>query len=190
MVKPGEVFSMWKLVGPTSEKRGYKKGRTIVNDKLVPGTGGGLCNLANTLSVAVLHTPLDIVEEHRHSDALAPDPGWKRTPLSAGTSVVYNTQDFRFKNNTDQHFQVLTWCENDNSYIEIRSDKPIKFTYEIEEEDHHFAKKGNKYYRNSKIYRITKDKDSGKVLSRDLYLDNHSDVMFDPKLIPEELIRS
>ena len=189
LVYPGETFSMWKLVGPVTTRRGFKKGRVIVNDTLVAGTGGGLCNLANTISVGVLHTPLDIVEEHRHSDALAPDPG-KRTPLSAGTSVSYNTLDFQFENNTDQVFQFLTWCKDDYSYLEIRSDKPIPFKYEIEEEDHHFAKEGDKYYRNSKIYRITKDKATNKVLSKELYLDNHSIVMFDHALIPKDQIKN
>ena len=61
--------------------------------------------------------------------------------------------------------------------------------YELTEEDPHFQKEGEKYYRVSRIYRNTIDKDSGKVLQKDLVLDNHSEVMFDYALIPQEQIR-
>ncbi len=58
--------------------------------------GGGLCNLANTINLLVLHSPLEITEFHTHSDALAPDDG-ERIPLKDGTCVGYNYIDYRFK---------------------------------------------------------------------------------------------
>ena len=62
----------------------------------LPGLGGGLCNLANTIYWIVLHSPLEVTEFHQHSDALAPNEG-KRMPFSSGTSVCYNNVDYRFK---------------------------------------------------------------------------------------------
>ncbi len=188
LIRPGETFSFWKTVGKITKKKGYKNGRIIKNNKLIPGLGGGLCNLGNTIHRLVLHSPLKVTEFHKHSDALAPD-GAVRIPLSSGTSVNYNNVDFRFYNNTDQTVQLLVWIENDYLYGELRSETPFANSYALIEEDHHFRKEGEKYYRFSKIYRQTTENASGTVLEKKLILDNRSEVMFDYEAIPKELIR-
>lgn len=188
VIRPGEEFSFWQLVGKTTRRKGYKEGRIIRNNKLVAGTGGGLCNLANTIHLLVLNSPLTVTEFHNHSDALAPDHG-KRIPLSAGTSVSYNNLDFRFKNETDQDFQLLVWCEGEQLNAQLRSQQDIPHRYALTEEDHHFRKEGEKFYRISRIYRQAWDKRSGDLIEKKLILDNHSEVMFDPRLIPAEQIR-
>lgn len=188
VIRPGETFSFWKTVGPITSKRGYKKGRVIENGKLITGIGGGLCNLANVLYVMALHSPLDVTEVHYHSDALAPDHG-KRVPMSAGTSVNYNYMDLRFKNNTDTAFQIFTHVENETLFAQLRCEAEAPFDYSISEENHRFLKEGDKYYRVSKIYRDTLDKASGKIIKHELIRDNHSPVMFDYSLIPQEMIK-
>ena len=101
LIRPGEMFSFWHTVGKTTKKKGYKDGRVIIHNKLIPGLGGGLCNLGNTIHYMVLHSPLQVTEFHHHSDALAPEEG-KRVPFSTGTSISYNYIDYRFINNTDR----------------------------------------------------------------------------------------
>ena len=188
IIKPGESFSFWKTVGKISESKGYKNGRVLVKNKLQPGLGGGLCNLANTIHLLIIHSPLEVTEFHSHSDALAPD-GDKRIPFSAGTSVLYNYIDYRFKNNTEQAFQLRLWCGDDNLNGELRCENEIPNYYEISEENHHFEKEGDKYYRISKIYKNTFDKNTNELLDKKLILDNHSEVMYDYNLIPKELIK-
>lgn len=188
VVHPGETFSFWKTVGKVTKKKGYKEGRIIRKNKLVPGVGGGLCNLGNSIHLLVLHSPLRVTELHHHSDALAPD-GDKRVPYSAGTSVSYNSLDFRFRNDTDQDVQICTWCDEDRVYTQLRSLREFPHTYRLEEEDHHFRPEGEKFFRISKIYRCTMDRVSGEVVGRELVWDNHSEVMFDYSQIPQELIR-
>ena len=183
VIHPGETFSFWRTVGTVNEKKGYKKGRVIKR------TGGGLCNLANTINNLILHSPLEIIEFHKHSDALASDIG-HRVPMANGTSVSYNYIDYRCKNTTDQDIQLLLWCDDTKLYGELRSEKPFPWKYELTEENHHFQKEENDYYRVSKIYRNTIDKNTGKQINKELIWDNHSLVMFDPSLIPEEMIVS
>lgn len=190
IIHPGQEFSFWKLVGKINKKSGYKDGRVIIGNQLVADIGGGLCNLANTLHLLVVHSPMDITELHTHSDALAPDEG-KRVPFANGTSVAYNNQDYRFKNNTDQDIQIVIGNSDDNLQLigELRSEKEFPWFYELVEEDHHFKKSNQTFYRNSKIYRLTRDKSTGQELARELILKNHSEVMFDYDLIPKDLIR-
>lgn len=189
IIHPGEVFSFWKLVGKVTKRKGYLEGRVIVRKKLTVGLGGGLCNLSNSLNRMVLHSPLTLAEFHTHSDALAPDEG-KRIPLGAGTSVSYNYVDYRFKNNTDQDFQVCIWCDGEDLCGELRAVYEPENIYELVEEDRHFRKEGNKYYNVSKIYRVAKDRQTNQQTDKELIWDNHSEVMFDYSLIPDELVRT
>ena len=188
IIKPGEEFSFWSLVGNTTKRKGYQEGRVIFNEEVVPGIGGGLCNLANLLHLLIVHSPMEITEFHAHSDALDPDKG-ERKPFANGTSVQYNNQDYRFKNNTDQVMQLRTWVDNEILFGELRSESQFPFTFQIIEEDHHFKKEGNHYYRNSMIYREKLDRKTEEILGKELILKNHSMVMYDPNLIPKEMIR-
>ena len=187
IINPGETFSLWKIVGKPSKKNGYKEGRVIQSNKLITGIGGGLCNLANSIHLSILNSPLEVIEFHKHSDALAPDNG-NRIPFSSGTSVSYNNLDYQFKNNTDQKIQLCLWCDGEIFYTELRSEYEFPTTYEIFEEDHHFKKEGNKYYRCSKIYRNIRNRKTNELIKKELILDNYSEVMYDYELIPKEQI--
>lgn len=188
LIRPGETFSFFNLVGKITEKKGYKAGRVIRNGKLVGDIGGGLCNLANTIHLLVLDTPMEVTEFHAHSDALAPDHGM-RVPLSAGTSVFYNYIDFRFRNNTDQTYQLAFRFDDARMYGELLAEHDIPWSYRIVEDDHHFQREGDEFYRVSKIYREVTDKATNEMLRRELIWDNHSKVMFDPTEIPVDQIR-
>ena len=188
IIHPGEVFSFWKVLGQVNKRKGYKEGRIIRNNKLIKGTGGGLCNLANTISNLILLSPLEITEFHKHSDALASDIG-HRIPLANGTSVSYNYIDYRFRNNTNQNMQIVLWCDDEKLYGELRGEKDFPYKYKLIEENHHFKIENEKMYRISKIYRVTIDKKDDSIIDKELIWDNHSLVMFDYDLRPKELIK-
>ncbi len=188
VIHPGEVFSFWETIGKITKSRGYKDGRVIIRNKMTSSVGGGLCNLGNTIHWLVLHSPLDVTEFHSHSDACDPDHG-KREPFNSGTSVSYNYIDYRFKNNTDQDIQLILYCDDEKLYGELRSESEFPYEFEIVEENHHFHKEGEKYYRISQIYKNTIEKATGNIIDKKLVWDNHSVVMYDHNLIPEEMIR-
>ena len=190
VLEPGETFSFWRQVGKTSKRNGFSEGRVLINGRLVAGVGGGLCNLANTLNLLALHSPLTITEMHHHSDALAPDPNNKHVPYSAGTSVNYNFIDLRFRNDTDRPIQICTWCEGDNLNAALCTTEEFPYTYRLTEENHHFHQEDDgRFFRNSLIYRETIDKTTGQVVNRELNWKNHSEVMFDYALIPKDQIK-
>ena len=188
LLKPGEEFSFWRSVGPTTARRGYQAGRVIERGTLVTGIGGGLCNLGNTIHLLALHSPLTVTEVHYHSDALAPDHG-ERVPMSAGTSVRYNYIDLRLRNDTEQTFQFLAEVKDETLFAELRCEQELPFSYAVTEENHRFVQENGKFYRMSRIYRDTLEKDSGKLIRHELIRDNRSEVMFDPALIPQALLQ-
>ena len=189
IIHPGEIFSFWYIVGQATKEKGYKDGLVISKTGFTKDIGGGLCQLANMIHYLVLNSPLEVVELHHHSDALFPDDR-RRVPFGTGTSIFYNYLDYRFRNNTDQNIQLLLWVDNDILCGELRSEKEFPNRYKLEEENHHFKKENNKYYRISQVYRITIDRKTNKEINKELILDNHSEVMYDYSLIPESEIRN
>lgn len=189
VIHPGEEFSFWKTVGKATEKEGYQKGLIIKKGEFKSGYGGGLCQMANMIHWLVLNSPLEVTELHHHSDALFPDER-RRVPFGTGTSVYYTLLDYRFKNTASFDVQILVWIENGELCGELRSEEKFPFRYRLKEENHHFRKEGDDYYRISQVYRYVIDRESGNEVRKELILDNHSKVMYDHSLIPEDQIRN
>ena len=187
VIRPGETFSFWKTVGSTTKKKGYLEGLFIEGGNLKSGTGGGLCQLANMIHWLVLNSPLQDTELHHHSDALFPDDR-RRVPFGTGTSICYNYIDYRFKNTTDQAVELRIWLDGDDLRGELRSERPFPCTYRLVEENHHFRKEEDGWYRISQVYKVETDRAENKDIRKELILDNHSRVMYDPALIPPEQI--
>ena len=189
IVNPGEEFSFWNVVGNATKRKGYQEGLVISNSQMKKGIGGGLCQMANMIHWLVLHTPLEVTELHHHSDALFPDVK-RREPFGTGTSISYKALDYRFKNTTQYQVQIRVWLDDTFLYGEIRSSKPLDREYKIIEEDNHYAKdEKGVFYRNSKVYRIINDKETHEKIKKELILNNHSKVMYDYSLIPNNEIR-
>lgn len=187
IINPGQTFSYWHTLGKIRKQDGYKKGLVITKKGFTSGYGGGLCQMANMIHWLVLNSPLDVVELHHHSDALFPDDR-RRVPFGTWTSVSYNYIDYRFKNNTNQKIQILVWVENGELCGELRSEHAFPYRYKLVEENHHFQKEGNDYYRISQVYRYVIDRETNKEVAKELILDNHSLVMYDYNLIPKDQI--
>lgn len=179
IIKPNEVFSFWKLVGKTSLSKGYKEGLTISKNTTSSGIGGGMCQFTNLIHWMILHSPLDIIEHHHH-DQFDLFPDFNRViPFGTGTSIVYNYLDYRFKNNTDITFQLITYTTDEYLCGELRSNKPLDTSYYIYVENEYFSKENDIVYRNNTIYRNIIDKKTGNILKKELIKKNHAKVMYD-----------
>ena len=178
IIKPGEVFSFWRLVGFCSEKKGYKRGLTIKGNASSDGIGGGMCQFTNLLHWLVLHSPLDIIERHHHNRFdLFPDFG-RQVPFGCGTSIFYNYLDYRFKNNTGNEFQIFVTVDSEYLCGELRARYPLDKSYHIIERDNHFVCEEDGKYRINKVYRQTVNKGTGNILSEELIESSHAKVMY------------
>lgn len=191
VIRPGEMFSLWRLVGRTSAAKGYREGLLIKQGKLARGIGGGLCQLSNMIHWMVLHSPLEIIEHHHHDGRdLFPDFG-RRVPFGVGTSISYNYLDYRFKNTTEQTFQLRLWSDNTYLYGELRAERALPEKYHIRVGNEHFAKENGKWYRNNRVYRLRINKQSGKeAVQPELLKVNHAEVMYDEQFISPDKKRT
>lgn len=179
IIKPGETFSLWKLVKCCSEKNGYKEGLTISSGKPSSGIGGGLCQLSNLIHWIILHTDMKITEHHHH-DQIDLFPDFKRViPFGTGTSIMYNYLDYRFKNVTNITYQLIIYVTDEYLCGELRADKRQDYKYHIQAEDVFFSKENDEVYRNGKVYREKNDCRTGKCVSKELIRINHAKVCYD-----------
>jgi hypothetical protein len=114
-IKPGEIFSFNKTVGPRTPARGYEKAIIYVNKEKVEDYGGGICQVSTTLYNTVLSASLPVLERHLHS---LPVP---YVLLGKDATVNYGTKDFKFKNNQKKVLVIKTNVEKNKLTIELYS---------------------------------------------------------------------
>lgn len=92
VLMPGEEFSFNEVVGKRTIQDGYKNAKIYENGQVVDGLAGGICQISSTLYNSVLLANLEIVERRNHSYTAS------YVPAGRDATVVYGTQDFKFKN--------------------------------------------------------------------------------------------
>ncbi|MBQ6377374.1 MAG: VanW family protein [Prevotella sp.] len=186
LIRPGEVFSVWKLIGRTTKRKGYKEGLTIAKGQPSQGIGGGLCQLSNLIHWLVLHSDLTIVEHHHHDGLdLFPDFG-RQIPFGTGTSISYNYIDYRVKNETANTYQLRLCTDDEYLCGELRAMELLPHTFHIHAENECFTRENGTIYRNGLVYRDIIDRQTGLHLESQLIRTNHAKVMYD---LPPTAIR-
>lgn len=110
LLLPGEVFSLMEAIGPVDSENGYYSAPIIFNGKLIPGVGGGVCQVATTLYNAVLNAELEIVERRNHSMPVG------YVPLGQDATVSGDVVDFKFKNNTEYPLYIESYIKENKLY--------------------------------------------------------------------------
>ena len=160
IIKPGETFSFWRLVGRPYAYKGYKKGLVLENGELNSGVGGGLCQLGNLIYWMSLHSPLTITERWRHGYDVFPDVN-REIPFACGATLSYNYIDLRLTNNSTQTFQFVFSFDKERLYGKLLSDNTPNKRFEIIETDSHFEQQWwGGYTRHNKIWRKSIDENT------------------------------
>ena len=179
ILHPGETFSVWRQIGRTTKRKGYKEGLTIAKGQPAQGIGGGLCQLSNLIHWMVLHSDLTIAEHHHHDGLdLFPDFG-RQIPFGTGTSISYNYIDYRIRNDTGNTFQLRLWVDDEYLCGELRAEQQQPHTFHIHAENEFFSREDGIIYRNGQVFRDTIDRTTGRCLDSQLIRNNHARVMYD-----------
>ncbi|OIP26235.1 hypothetical protein AUK22_07025 [bacterium CG2_30_54_10] len=94
ILQPGEEFGFNRVVGQRSRKAGFCNAGVISNGKIIPGLGGGICQVSTSLYSAALLANMKIVERHNHS--IYEGISYAQRGLDA--AVSWGSKDFRFVN--------------------------------------------------------------------------------------------
>lgn len=135
LLQPGETMSYWKLIGKTTARKGYLPGMILFYGGFKPGVGGGLCQLSNLIYWMTPHTPLAVVERHRHSYDVFPDSN-RTQPFGSGATCAYNYLDLMISNPTTTCYQLHLELKNHVLQGEWRANEKVQYSYEIYEKQH------------------------------------------------------
>ncbi|WP_459998950.1 VanW family protein [Paradesulfitobacterium aromaticivorans] len=135
MLKPGETFSFWRLVGKPTKRKGFLDGMVLTNGSFTAGVGGGLYQLSNLIYWMALHTPLTVTERWRHTHDVFPDAN-RTQPFGSGATVVHNYVDLQIKDDTPHNYQLLVRVGDSDLEGEWRCEQPCPFKYKIYESEH------------------------------------------------------
>jgi vancomycin resistance protein VanW len=181
VIHPGEIFSYWKLIGNPRKRKGYLEGMVLQNGHVETGIGGGLCQLSNLIYWMTLHTPLTVVERHRHGYDVFPDSD-RSQPFGSGATCFYPYIDLMIQNNTEQDFQLKILVGESDLEGEWRAETPVSNNYQIIERNHKIvAEYWGGYTRRNELHRLTLDS-SGLLLKEELVAQNNAIMMYAPFL--------
>lgn len=110
MLAPGEVFSANEILAPLD----YNEAKVIVDGRVDYADGGGLCQIASTLYMAVNYAGLDVTERHPHYAELPYiRPGFDAT-------VWFGSLDMKFRNNSSGYILLREYVADDGHvYAEV-----------------------------------------------------------------------
>lgn len=123
LIAPGGTFSFNDTVGPRTAAKGYQEAPAIVDGKLVPQLGGGICQVGTTLFNTVFESGLPVVERHNHSFYIS------HYPRGRDATVSWGGPDLKFKNDTAHWLLLVTGYSDSSLTIALYGTNP---GYEVE----------------------------------------------------------
>jgi vancomycin resistance protein VanW len=181
LIRPGETFSYWRLIGKPSKAKGYAKGMILRNGKFYAGTGGGLCQLSNMIFWMAAHSPLTIVERHRHGYDVFPDSN-RAQPFGSGATCYYPHGDLMLRNDTDATYQIVLTVGKDYLEGEIRVSSPMTEKYRVIEKNHRMDPEyWGGYTRHNELYQEIYSLE-GELIQTKPLVENHAIMMYSPFL--------
>lgn len=150
IIQPGGKFSFNKVVGPRTEKCGFKKAGVISQGRVIPGLGGGICQVSTTLYRAMLLSGMKIDERHNHSIY----DGIDYADRGLDAAVAWGFKDFRFTNTLDIPVIIVSRAGKGVVEVEIYAEKKpfdevvleirneVKHPYAVQKKNNSALKKG------------------------------------------------
>jgi vancomycin resistance protein YoaR len=124
-LRPGEVFSFGRAVGPVSAATGFVKGLALRGGEPASEDGGGICQVASTIYNAALRANLEIIERRRHLwPVQSVPPGLDATFASGHT-------DLRFRNSLSQTLRLRVAAGGDRLTARLLGSQPAAAAVEV-----------------------------------------------------------
>lgn len=179
LLHPGETFSYWKLIGKPSRAKGYVDGMILRNGGFTAALGGGLCQLSNLIFWMTLHTPLTVIERHRHGYDVFPDSN-RTQPFGSGATCFYPYGDLMIRNDTEDVFQLCVQVGETHLEGTWRVSAKPHYLYKIVERNHRIqGEYWGGYSRHNQLYQ-QKWSLEGELLEERLIVENSAIMMYSP----------
>lgn len=126
IIKPDHIFDYNEVMVKAKRMYGFKEAPIIVKGKLIPGIGGGICQVSSTLYNAALRTGLEIIERRNHSLPVS------YLPIGLDATFAQGYINFKFKNTTGKSLLIRTTTKNDRLIVKFFGTMDQRITYKVE----------------------------------------------------------
>ncbi|KKO54998.1 VanW family protein [Paenibacillus sp. DMB20] len=145
ILKPGEEFNYAEVIAKAKKEYGFRQAPVIVSGKLVPGIGGGICQVSSTVYNAVLLTGLEVTERRSHSLPV------NYLPKGLDATFAEGAINFRFRNNTGKHLLIRSEVNGRTLTLKFFGTFPKDTVYELESKSVESIPAPLKYVRDSSL---------------------------------------
>ena len=121
LLKSQEIFSFNKTIGQRTSSMGYRDAPVYIGEEIVPGIGGGICQISSTLYNTVLLANLELVERENHIRPVT------YVPIGQDATIAGDIIDFKFKNNNESNIYIRSRMNYNEVTVEIYGKKPENF---------------------------------------------------------------
>jgi vancomycin resistance protein YoaR len=118
LIPPGGTFDFNATVGERTAAKGYREAPAIVNGKLVPQLGGGICQIGTTFFNTVFFSGLPVVERKNHSFYIS------HYPKGRDCTVTWGGPNLRWTNDTSTWIVIKTAFTNSSVTISLYGTDP------------------------------------------------------------------
>ncbi len=124
LIPPGGTWSLNGRVGERTAAKGYQEANAIVNGRLVPELGGGICQVATTTFNAIFFSGEPVVERTNHSFYIS------HYPTGRDATVNWGGPDLKFRNDTKNWILIKTATDGSSITVSLYGTDPhYKVTY-------------------------------------------------------------
>ncbi|MDO8593148.1 MAG: VanW family protein [bacterium] len=114
LIKPGEEFSLLKILGEVASSTGYLPELVIKEGKTLPEFGGGLCQIGTTVFRATVASGLPVTMRRNHSYRVS-----YYEPAGTDATIYDPAPDFRFINDMAAYILIQAKFDGDNLSFEF-----------------------------------------------------------------------
>lgn len=145
LLSPGGTFDYAKVIESAEQEYGFREAPVIFGGKLVPGVGGGICQVSSTLYNAALRAGLEIVERRNHTLPVS------YVPKGQDATFAQGYINFRFKNTTGKYLLIRAESSNNQLVIKLFGTLAENVTYSIQSRTTRTIAPTNKYIKNPSL---------------------------------------
>jgi vancomycin resistance protein VanW len=129
VIRPGETFSVWRLAGRPSARRGFLPAAALKDRQLTTDTGGATCLLSTVLYNVGLLGPLQVFERHAHSvDSYGANRYFE---LGRDAAIEYGYLDLRLRNWHPWPLMLTVTVEESRIVATLRGTLPRPFDVDV-----------------------------------------------------------
>jgi vancomycin resistance protein YoaR len=130
VVFPGQELSFNRRVGPRAPEKGYREAPVLYEGELIPGIGGGVCQVSTTLYNAWLLAGLPVIKRFNHTMPVS------YVGMGRDAAVVDGGQDLVVANSLSTPIFISARIEADLLTVAVvgRQEDPRVTTYLLETE--------------------------------------------------------